>query len=499
MKKLYQFLLLTAVAFSATGCLTTSLITMAALSEPTPTQTVYVQQPAQQTVYVQQPASQSVYVRPATTTTTIKRPSTSTAVQVTSTSNDISLYLDLQAVGAAFLQASSVEQFERMLNSSSYMINNLDLNRDGYIDYLRVLETYSGYNHTYLIQACLAANIFQDVATLTAEVPYTGNKTYVQVIGSPYIYGANYIVEPCYSNHNAPIFVYLRKSGYRPWSSPYYYGCTPSYYSKPVPVYLSHYQAYIQTYMQGHKYVTEVRYPTTVHYTNYSVDINIYTRNDYAREYPQNSFTNRNTGVSNTHALPRPATNTINSRHSADSNPSASTSTSKNTGSTTTNKSTGSTSATSANTTSRHTADTTPAGNTNRPSVSSSTTVAGGATTRTSNTATASTSTSAATTTSGAAVRTSNSGSTARPAASSTSASASASTSAPVHAARPVTTQTTTSRVNNANGRVSSTRKTVTSSDAATITTTTKTTSSSNGETTTTRSVSTRTTGGTRR
>ena len=49
------------------------------------------------------------------------------------------------------------------------MINNLDLNGDGYIDYLRVLETHKGHYHAFLIQACIAPSLFQDVATLVAE------------------------------------------------------------------------------------------------------------------------------------------------------------------------------------------------------------------------------------------------------------------------------------------------------------------------------------------
>ena len=72
---------------------------------------------------------------------------TTTSMTVTSYNTDLSFYLDLQAVAAAFAESKSVQEFEMLLNSSRYMINNLDLNGDGYIDYLRVLETRQGYYH----------------------------------------------------------------------------------------------------------------------------------------------------------------------------------------------------------------------------------------------------------------------------------------------------------------------------------------------------------------
>lgn len=37
-----------------------------------------------------------------------------------------------------------MEEFEYLLNDASYMLSNLDLNGDGYVDYLRVMETIKG-------------------------------------------------------------------------------------------------------------------------------------------------------------------------------------------------------------------------------------------------------------------------------------------------------------------------------------------------------------------
>ena len=79
--------------------------------------------------------TQTVYVRPTQTVTTVStvpastsRPTTTTTVQVNALTSDLSFYLDLQAVAAAFAQSSSVREFEQLLNSSRYMINNLVLN-----------------------------------------------------------------------------------------------------------------------------------------------------------------------------------------------------------------------------------------------------------------------------------------------------------------------------------------------------------------------------------
>ena len=77
--------------------------------------------------------TQTVTVRPTQTVTTVStvpastsHPTVTTTVQVNALTSDLSYYLDLQAVAAAFAQSSTVREFEEYLNSSRYMINNLD-------------------------------------------------------------------------------------------------------------------------------------------------------------------------------------------------------------------------------------------------------------------------------------------------------------------------------------------------------------------------------------
>lgn len=265
--KLQQYILL-GLLVNLTSCWT--LIATVVPDKPVvPTQTVY-------TTHV--------------TTPTPKYVSTTTTLTVTSYSTDLSFYLDLQAVAAAFAEARSVQEFENLLNSSRYMINNLDLNGDGYIDYLRVLETRQGYYHALLIQACVAPSLFQDVATLVAE--RRSNALYVEVIGDPYLYGPNYIVRPVFVNR-PPLWDAFGRPSYKPWCSPYHHGHWPSHYQRTKPVYLSHYQAYVNTYMKNHHYCHVCDYPSHIFYKDYHVMVKPHCRNDYRDQHPDKSFERR--------------------------------------------------------------------------------------------------------------------------------------------------------------------------------------------------------------
>ncbi|MBQ0137095.1 MAG: hypothetical protein MJZ55_00120 [Paludibacteraceae bacterium] len=286
-------LLLTALVPLLCGCGLIHIVTVppAPVAAVVTTPTV-VTQPA---VVVQtQPAP--VYTPVYTTTVTTKKVQTVTKATVTAVSQDISLYLDLQAVGAAFAQSNTVQEFENLLNNSSYMLSNLDLNGDGYVDYLRVLETVQGYTHVFLIQAVLAANVYQDVATLVAEVPAVA-RAYVQIIGDPYIYGPKYIVQPTYIA-TPYIFNRLVVVNYKPWRSPYYWGYFPACYKRPAPVYITHYQQYITTYMVNHHYCHAVTYPKEYHYAAYAQVTEPIRRNDYARQHPEQDFVQRTSGMS---------------------------------------------------------------------------------------------------------------------------------------------------------------------------------------------------------
>lgn len=234
------------------------------------------------------------YQRSYTTTVTIPRTNTvTTTTRVTPTIEDLSLYLDLQAVGAAFAQSKSIEEFESLLNNSSYIISNLDLNGDGYVDYLRVVEAVEGYNHVFIIQAVLAQNYFQDIATIVVEAP-ASQSWHVQIIGAPFIYGPNYILDPFFLVR-PPIFnhFYNFAYDYRIWRSPWYWGHFPPYYKHPAPLHLGHYQAYVRTYMNNHRYCQRFDYPKERRFKELDRVAHDYMRNDYGQQHPERSFTTR--------------------------------------------------------------------------------------------------------------------------------------------------------------------------------------------------------------
>ena len=115
-------------------------------------------------------------------------------VTVTATNADISEDLDLKTVATLFGQAKDLEEFEKMLNNPDSAFSNLDLNGDGNVDYLRVIETADQNRHLIVIQAVLAKDIYQDVASIFVEKDETTQSVTVQVIGDEYVYGTNYII-----------------------------------------------------------------------------------------------------------------------------------------------------------------------------------------------------------------------------------------------------------------------------------------------------------------
>jgi hypothetical protein len=223
-------------------------------------------------------------------TTQVPKHTTAQTVTVTNYNTDMSFYLDLHAVAAAYSEARSTREFEQLLNSSKYMINNLDLNRDGYVDYLRVIETRKGQYYAYLIQACLAPSVFQDVATLVAE--RRASTLYVEVVGDSYLYGYNYVVRPTFVKRPLMWDVY-GYANYTVWVSPYYYGVWPSYYTRPKTVYITHYQAYVKTYITHHHYCHACDYPTHCFYNDYTHMTRPHNRHDYHQQHPEYAFDRR--------------------------------------------------------------------------------------------------------------------------------------------------------------------------------------------------------------
>jgi len=149
--------------------------------------------------------------------------------------------LDLNGVLQLFEQSKTIEDFENKLNTDRD-VNNLDLNEDGFVDYIRVIDYTEGNVHSLTLQVAYNDSEAQDVAVLLLEDQ--GNEsTVLQIVGDEELYGENYIVEPGaegnddvvnVSNWNVVRYVYT--PGYSAWNSPWHYGRYPAWYSPRKPI-----------------------------------------------------------------------------------------------------------------------------------------------------------------------------------------------------------------------------------------------------------------------
>jgi hypothetical protein len=101
----------------------------------------------------------------------------------------------LQGALVMFQKAGSPEDFEKLLNSENNHVNNLDLNGDGEIDYIRVADNNDKDAHAFVLQAIISETESQDIAVI--ELEKTGDTTAIlQIVGDEDIYGEQVIAEP---------------------------------------------------------------------------------------------------------------------------------------------------------------------------------------------------------------------------------------------------------------------------------------------------------------
>lgn len=218
---------------------------------------------------------------------------------VTATNYDISDNLDLRAVASIFGESKDLADFEYRINNPKTQISNLDLNRDGQVDYLRVIESIEGNTHLIILQSVLGRDMYQDVATIEVEKNTRNNTVQVQVVGDVFLYGSNYIYEPVYYVRPV-IFNTFWHRGYVAYYSPWYWGYYPTYWSywSPCPIfrYRTHVHTYVNVY-NTYNYV-DVRRSTRAVAMHNSV-----RSNAYERQNPNQSFNRRNEGVRNSYVM----------------------------------------------------------------------------------------------------------------------------------------------------------------------------------------------------
>lgn len=221
-------------------------------------------------------------------------------ITVSSTGSDISENLDLKAVATLFGEVNDLEKFEEELNSEKRHINNLDLNGDGIVDYLRVVEVKDGNKHLVVIQAILAKDIYQDVATIYVEKTKENTVT-VQIVGDEYIYGVNYVIEPVYF-YRPLIYDWFWGAHWVCWHSPYHWGYYPHYWGHYHCWYAHDYWMHMHYYHHHHAHCS-YRY---AHAPRHAVGVmrKHVSRNDYAVAHPNRSFAARNANRNMQNARP---------------------------------------------------------------------------------------------------------------------------------------------------------------------------------------------------
>ncbi len=185
--------------------------------------------------------------------------------------------LNLFAVMKLFQESETLEGFERSLNAEDSKINNLDLNGDNYIDYIKVLDYVNGTAHTIVLQVAVNEKENQDVAVFTVQQD-ANNQVQVQLIGDEALYGKDYIIEPNYADNGLngetpnpgytgntrtvegetvivkqttvyevaawPVVRYIYMPTYVVWRSPWYWGYYPHYWHAWTPFYWDYYYGY---------------------------------------------------------------------------------------------------------------------------------------------------------------------------------------------------------------------------------------------------------------
>lgn len=145
--------------------------------------------------------------------------------------------LDLRAVGELFKSSKNLEEFEKTLNDPEVGVNNLDLDNNGDVDFIRVVEEVGGDTHVIILQVPLGKDEFQDVATI--EVEKVGSDQYnMQVTGNEIIYGAEYYVvtPPEVRVITWPLVAAIYAPLYHPYRSAFYFGFYPRWWRPFHPV-----------------------------------------------------------------------------------------------------------------------------------------------------------------------------------------------------------------------------------------------------------------------
>ena len=190
--------------------------------------------------------------------------------------------LDLYGVLNVFQKSKTIEAFEKSLNDSETKINNLDLNLDKKVDFIKVVTKKNGDSYQFILQVDISKTETQDVAVILLDKD-KNKKISLQIVGDEELYGKDYVIEPAGNSsvtanpgyvgpdpvtkdvpattttvvvQSAPIVQYVYSPAYVPYAPPYYYGYYPPYFAMAtvlaVGIYRSNHYYHHHGYHGGH-------------------------------------------------------------------------------------------------------------------------------------------------------------------------------------------------------------------------------------------------------
>jgi hypothetical protein len=135
--------------------------------------------------------------------------------------------LDLDAVTVLAKKSKDATDFERLLNSQTEAVNNIDLNEDAKVDYINVTEYGNGNRRGFSLTTEISPGKVQEIATI--DFQKNGESGVIQTTGSPSLYGPGSYHTSSFSMTDALLMAWLFSN--RPvYTSPYGYGNYPPSY-----------------------------------------------------------------------------------------------------------------------------------------------------------------------------------------------------------------------------------------------------------------------------
>lgn len=190
--------------------------------------------------------------------------------------------LDLYAVLSLFQKSKTIEAFEQSLNSKETGINNLDLDLNDTVDFIKVVTLQDGKAFSFTLQVDVTQKETQDVAVILLNKD-KNDKVSLQIVGDEALYGKDYVIEPAGNSsvtpnpaykgadsvkvsvvpstsvvvvESAPVVQYVYSPVYVPYYPPYHYAYYPPYFAfftcVAIGVYRSNHYYYHHGYYGGH-------------------------------------------------------------------------------------------------------------------------------------------------------------------------------------------------------------------------------------------------------